>query len=195
VQFQEAIQAITSVIDPALRAKFTREITEHTRPVLSPDWSARNIVLVGHRAAGKTGLLPILGSLLGRRTVDLDAFIESRAGRTIAEWVKNDTDGFRRAERQFFQEISPPALIAVGGGFLSNHADVLKGHVPVLVPITFETYRQRLLQDETRPRLRPNLSLEEEIETVFREREKTHAQIPTISLVEWLRIVRDSVGS
>jgi hypothetical protein len=32
--------------------------------------------------------------------------------------------------------------------------------------------------------------LEEEIETVFREREKTHAQIPTLSLGQLLRIAR-----
>ncbi len=37
----------------------------------------------------------------------------------------------------------------------------------LLVPVTFETYRERLLADTTRPRLRPGMSLEEELASVY----------------------------
>jgi shikimate kinase len=77
--------------------------------------------------------------------------------------------------------------VATGGGFLSLHADLLRDHTAVLVPITFETYRARLLGDATRPRLRPQLSLEEELAQVYAEREERHAAADTISLLDFLR--------
>jgi shikimate kinase len=45
----------------------------------------------------------------------------------------------------------------------------------VLVPISEETYRERLRADCARPRLRPHLSLDEELSQVFSERERQHA--------------------
>ena len=49
------------------------------------------------------------------------------------------------------------------------------------------SYRERLLADTSRPRLRPGVSLEEEIATVFHEREALHARVPTVPLVDFLR--------
>ena len=59
----------------------------------------------------------------------------------------------------------------------------------VLVPVRFETYRERLMLDRTRPRLRPELSLEEELRVVFESREQLHAQVPTIPLGVALRVL------
>ncbi len=70
-----------------------------------------------------------------------------------------------------FASLPPDRVIAAGGGFLSLHGDLLEGTHAVLVPVTFETYRERLLEDRTRPRLRPEVPLEEELRGIFDERE------------------------
>jgi len=50
----------------------------------------------------------------------------------------------------------------------------------------------RLVGDTTRPRLRPQLSLEEELAQVYAEREQRHAAADTIPLLDFLRA--SSVG-
>jgi shikimate kinase len=64
----------------------------------------------------------------------------------------------------------------------------------LVVPVCFETYRERLLADTSRPRLRPGMTLEEEIATVFHEREALHARVPTVPLVDFLRAFRSEVA-
>lgn len=146
-----------------------------------------HVVLVGHRAAGKTRLLPLIAELTGRPGIDLDAEIARRAGRPLREWVQADPASFRQAERETFAALGGQAVVAAGGGFLSLHADLLAGHLPVLIPVTFETYRERLLADPTRPRLRPELSPEEELRSVFEERERRHATTPALPLAAFVR--------
>jgi shikimate kinase len=146
------------------------------------------VALVGHRAAGKSRLLPLVCRWTGRPGVDLDVLIEERAGRSVAVLFTADPQAFREAERQAFASIRGPAIVATGGGFLSLHADLLRDHTAVLVPITFETYRARLLGDATRPRLRPQLSLEEELAQVYAEREERHAAADTMPLLDFLRL-------
>ncbi len=142
---------------------------------------------MGHRAAGKSRLLPLLAEWAGWPGVDLDRELERRSGRRLREWLPNDEAGFRRAERDLFESLPGGWLVAVGGGFLSNHPGALERHVSVLVPITLESYRERLLADSSRPRLRPELTLSEELDRVYLERERRHALVPTWSLPAFLR--------
>jgi shikimate kinase len=149
------------------------------------------VVLAGHRAAGKSRLLHKVGEALGRPCVDLDRELERRAGRSLREWVQNDEPGFRAAEREVFRSLPRGGVVAVGGGFLAAHREVLAGCVTVLVPVSFETYRERLLADVTRPRLRPHLSHEEELREVFEEREALHRLARPMSFVDFvLRLER-----
>lgn len=145
------------------------------------------MVLAGHRSAGKTRLLPVVSQLLGRPGLDLDVELERSSGRPLKTWVAEDPKSFRAAERQTLVALPPGSLVAVGGGFLSHHPDALAGMFTVLIPVSFETYRERLLADTSRPRLRPGVTLEEEIATVFHEREALHVRVPTVSLVDFLR--------
>ncbi|HVG62499.1 MAG TPA: shikimate kinase [Hyalangium sp.] len=144
-------------------------------------------MLAGHRTAGKTRLLPLVSWLLGRPGLDLDREIERTSGRSLKTWVAEDPKAFRAAERQALLSLPPGSLVAVGGGFLSHHPEALVGMFTVVVPISFETYRERLLADTSRPRLRPGVTLEEEISAVFHEREVLHARVPTVPLVDFLR--------
>ncbi|MDC0706995.1 shikimate kinase [Stigmatella sp. ncwal1] len=147
----------------------------------------QTVVLAGHRSAGKTRLLPLVAELLGRPGVDLDVALERATGRSLKNWVAEDPVTFRAAERQILQEMPAGSLVAVGGGFLSHHPEALAGCFTLMVPVSFETYRERLLADTTRPRLRSGMSLEEEISTVFHEREAMHRRVPTVPLEDLLR--------
>lgn len=186
---REILEAIDPRMKPGIEVNLIRP-----GPTAVPQ-AGQTVVLAGHRSAGKTRLLPLVSRLLGRPGVDLDAELERTAGRSLSEWVAADTAGFRAAERRALLERPPGGLVAVGGGFLSHHPEALSGCFTVVVPVTFATYRERLLADTTRPRLRPELSLEEEISTLFHERESLHARVPTVQLVDFLRpFVRGGVS-
>jgi len=144
------------------------------------------IVLAGHRGAGKSRLLPKLAQKLGRPAIDLDAGLAKSHGRELKKWVEEDVQGFRHAEREAFLGIPHGAVVAVGGGFLSANAEVLTGCVTVLVPVCFETYVDRLLSDETRPRLRPDLRVADELREVYFEREQRHRMAAPLKLVDFL---------
>jgi shikimate kinase len=189
---QRLLDELLDAVDPRLdvRAAFAR-LGDAPRWWPAP---SQQVVLVGHRAAGKSRLLPLLGKWLGRPTLELDAEIARRAGRELHEWVQRDLASFRRAERETFIELPSGCVIAAGGGFLALHGDLLEPHVAVLVPVSYDTYRARLVSDRTRPRLRPELSLEDEIASIFQEREELHARARVHSLVDFLAATREPRG-
>lgn len=176
--------SLLQFIDPRLREGLQREL-EQSR---TAEGLARGVtvVLAGHRAAGKSTLLPHIAALLGRDAVDLDLEVERRFGRPIRAWFESSPASFRAAEREAFSSLKPGLVVAVGGGFLSNHADLLHGLLVVLVPVSFETYAERLAADVTRPRLLPHLSVDDELRTVFSEREALHGRVKTMSLVQFI---------
>lgn len=179
------VEHVLTSVDPRL-APTLRAALARPGPTPRPD-AGQTVVLCGHRSAGKSTLLPRIGGLLERRGLDLDTHLEQLHGRPLRKWVAEAPTEFRAAERSALLGLPSGALVAVGGGFLSHHPDALAGMFTLLIPVTFETYRERLLTDRTRPRLRPGMSLEEEISSVFHEREALHARVPTVALVDFLR--------
>jgi shikimate kinase len=178
------LDALDPRLAPGLAARLAALAEGPPLPAPAP---GQTVALVGHRAAGKSRLLPLFSRLLGRPGVDLDRHLERLHGRPLAAWVREDAPGFRAAERAAFAALPPGALVSVGGGFLSLHGDLLAGTYAVLVPVSFPTYCERLRADTGRPRLRPELPLEEELREVFHTREAAHARIPTVPVVEALR--------
>lgn len=94
---------------------------EPLTPRLSP--RARNIVLVGFMATGKT----TLGRLVARRSgftfVDMDRKIEDAAGMTIAKIFELEgEEGFRARESAVLRELagSDRHVIATGGGVVTR---------------------------------------------------------------------------
>src|SRR4051812_12827745 len=79
------------------------------------------VALVGHRASGKSTLLPLVGRLLGREGVDLDLELARRSGRDLRSWVQEDEPSFRASERACFESLPAGSLVACGGGFLASH--------------------------------------------------------------------------
>lgn len=182
----ELLEQILGAVDPRLRDAVAARFERLRASGGAAPSSVQRVVLVGHRAAGKSRLLPLLAQWLQRPPVDLDAELERRHGRPLSEWVVADEPSFRLAERVTFASLPAGVLVAVGGGFLSHHGELLLGECPVLVPVTFETYRERLRGDRTRPRLRPELTADEEIERIFVDREARHARVPTVELAALL---------
>lgn len=179
------------------------QVDPRLQPLLRAEWERRRgevvealpcdvtVVLAGHRAAGKTQMLQPVARALGRDGVDLDQELVRRHQRSLSEWVVNDERAFRVAERETFRSLPSGLVVAVGGGFLSQHAELLRGCVTVEVPISFETYVERLTQDSTRPRLRPELTLDQELREIYSEREFRHASARPLSLIDFmLRLVR-----
>ncbi len=174
--------AVAELVEPRARAQFLSDVARFAaqpKPALTG-----HVVLVGHRGAGKTRLLAPLAPWLKRRAVDLDEEIARHSGHDSAVDVREVPARFRLLERQAFATVEGTALIAAGGGFLFHHADLLARHTAVLVPLCLETFRERMRADKTRPRLKPELSLDDEIEFIFAEREPIHRAAPTIPLAQ-----------
>jgi shikimate kinase len=182
---QRLVEQVLSCVDPRLSPGLREALARPGQGLLPTP--GQTVAIAGHRSAGKTRLLPLVGALLGRTGLDLDAHLERTHGRPLRTWVAEAPAEFRAAERRALLDLPPGGLVSLGGGFLSHHADALTGVFTLLVPISFDSYRERLLRDRTRPRLRPELSLEEELSSVFHEREALHARVPTVALVEFLR--------
>ncbi|MBM4381219.1 MAG: shikimate kinase [Deltaproteobacteria bacterium] len=179
----EVVESLLALVDPRLQAEVRAEFERARQARRLLDLGPGSpVVIVGHRTAGKTRALPLVCALTGRPGYDLDREIEVRHPRSLRAWVQLDPNGFRAAERRVFGQLPRASVISVGGGFLALHADLLEGCTPVIVPISFATYRERLLGDQSRPRLRPELTVEDEIVEIFHSREALHRQFPTVSL-------------
>ncbi len=188
-QRKHLIERILGSVDPRLSDSIRQEFARLAPGTPPP--ASKTIVIGGHRAAGKTRLLPLVSALTGRPGMDLDVELEKRSGRSLRDWVATDTASFRQAERDLFLSLPTGGLVAVGGGFLSHHPEALRDCHTLLVPITFETYRERLLKDTRRPRLRPGVSLEEELSAIYQQREVLHARVPTVGIAAFLRAFAD----
>lgn len=171
-------------VDPRLQATLRAEFERRRGEWVEALPRAVSVVLAGHRAAGKSTLLPHVARLLGREAVDLDVELERRHHRSLHDWVLDDEPGFRRAERAAFCALPANRVVAVGGGFLAKHPDLLRAQLTVLVPVSYDTYLERLRSDTSRPRLLPHLRLEDELREVWYDREPRHQAVRTVSLVE-----------
>lgn len=78
----------------------------------------RPVVLVGAPGAGKSTVGKLLAAELGRDFIDVDAVIEERAGKPIAEiFVDEGEPAFRALEEGATLELLDlPAVISLGGG-------------------------------------------------------------------------------
>jgi shikimate kinase len=165
------LESVLEKLDPRVRDEVRRSALATADD--PPGLPSSQVVLVGQRASGKSVLLPLLAPRLRLPAFDLDREMEHRHGRRILEWFTADAAGFRQAEREIFLALPPSCVVAAGGGFLFHHADLLGSALAVWVPVSLETYRERMRADVERPRLRPDVSLEDELTTVFWERERS----------------------
>ncbi len=104
--------------------------------------SSLNLVLAGPMGAGKSTVAGRLAAWLGQPLLDMDAELERRFGRPIAQVFAEEGEAvFRRAEAALCQELATPQglVVACGGGAVvdpANRAALSAGGVLIALTAT-----------------------------------------------------------
>lgn len=118
-----------------------------------------NIVLCGFMGCGKTTVGRNLARKAGRKFIDMDLYIEEKAGMRISEiFEKFGEDHFRDLEHKACLELADTQglVIASGGGAFTfqRNIDAFKGKDKiVLLDVPLDIIKNRLKNDTTRPLL------------------------------------------
>jgi len=85
-----------------------------------------SVALIGFMGTGKTAAGKMLAEKLGKGFVELDAYIEKKAGKTVTEIFKDGEISFREMEIAAVKEISKKKnqVIACGGGVVLNRINI-----------------------------------------------------------------------
>jgi shikimate kinase/3-dehydroquinate synthase len=117
-----------------------------------------NLVLTGFMGTGKTLVGREIARRLGREFVDMDALIEAREGRTVAEIFAQGEGHFRQQEAALCRELAAGAgrVIATGGGALipDQNLEIMSASGPVVcLSASLEELLRRLEAARDRPLL------------------------------------------
>ena len=118
-----------------------------------------NIILCGFMGCGKSTVGKNIARKSGRRFIDMDAYIEQKAGMKISEiFARQGEQAFRDMEHEACVELAEKnnTVIAAGGGALTYERNVqaFKGKDwIVLIDVPLDTIRFRLRNDRVRPLL------------------------------------------
>ena len=118
-----------------------------------------NIVLCGFMGCGKTTVGRNLARKSGRKFVDMDSYIEEKAGMKVSEiFEKYGENRFRDMEHEACLELADTKglVIASGGGAFTfqRNIDAFRGKDKiVLLDVPLDIIKQRLKNDTTRPLL------------------------------------------
>ncbi|ABR46876.1 chorismate mutase [Alkaliphilus metalliredigens QYMF] len=161
--------------------QFLQGIMKLSRSIQSKNLFPYNIVLAGFMGTGKSTVGRDLSQKLEMRYVDTDAMIEERMGMTIKKIFKEYGEAyFRKLEEELVAEVShlKNTIIFCGGGVVLKGQNVsnlkLNGRV-ILLQAEPENIYQRIKQDDTRPVLKDQMSLEG-IENLLKQRNKAYSE-------------------
>ncbi len=125
---------------------------------------AKNVVLVGESATGKSRVAPLLAHLLGYGVIDTDACIVRERGMQIsALFFRYGEEHFRALETQLLAELKgvKHCVIATGGGLpchRDNWSKLARLGITVCLTARPQVICQRLLLDRERLKNSPLLS-------------------------------------
>jgi shikimate kinase len=125
------------------------------------------IYLVGFMAAGKTTVARALAARLGWQVEDVDALIEARERRPIADiFARQGEPYFRSIEREILQLLLPlrHVVVATGGGSFmdpENREAINMDGVSVWLDVPFEEVIARIPADGRRPLAASRADLEQ----------------------------------
>jgi shikimate kinase len=118
-----------------------------------------NVILCGFMGCGKSTVGRNIARKTGRRFIDMDRYIEQKAGMRVSEiFAAQGEDGFRELEHEACRELADMrgVIIASGGGALTfeRNVEVFKENdTIVLLDVDLETIKYRLRNDKKRPLL------------------------------------------
>jgi len=122
----------------------------------------RHLVLIGMMGVGKSTVGKKLATKLSCPFIDLDAEIESRAGKSIPQIFSSEGEsGFRHLEAETLLQVldQPDSLVvATGGGIVEGESvNALHAATCVWLTATVETLVKRVGSGEGRPLLTGNV--------------------------------------
>ncbi len=140
---------------------------------LSPE--DKNIILCGFMGCGKSSIGRRLSKITGRRFVDMDTYIEKKAGKSIRQIFSDEgEEAFRKMEETAALVLSREKglVIASGGGTVlreKSRKALAETGIILLLDVPFPALRERLKNDTVRPLLqRPDR--DQAMEALFSER-------------------------
>lgn len=153
------------------------------------------ILITGFMASGKSTMGRILAKELGRAFIDLDAWVEHEAGKSIIEIFREEGEkSFREQERSGLLQLLETfdGVLALGGGALQHQevVDAVKNKaVLIFIETKLEEICERVANSKNRPilfggngEIKPKQVLFDELKTLYLEREIYYRQAH-ISLV------------
>ena len=116
----------------------------------------QNLVLCGFMGSGKSTVGPLAAAASGREFLDMDRFIEQKAGKSIPAIFEEEGEaGFREREHAACRELASRTglVIASGGGAptFSRNVEAMKNDCLVLLEVSLENVLRRTGQDGDRP--------------------------------------------
>ncbi|MGE5308583.1 MAG: shikimate kinase [Deltaproteobacteria bacterium] len=140
----------------------------------------KNIYLIGFMATGKSTVGRLLARRLGREFVDLDRYIEEKAGKKIADIFALCGEGFFRSlEKRILSEVSGRGgiIVACGGGIVTdgdNIAVMKRTGTIVCLTASVEEILKRVKDPSSRPLLCAQ-DRKEKVETLLGKRREQYA--------------------
>lgn len=122
-----------------------------------PGSDLSHVVLTGFMASGKTAVGRTVARRLGWEFLDLDHWIETQEGRSVAEIFAQDGESaFREIESRAVEtlDLPSPTVIATGGGtftFERNQIALRRLGVVVCLVTSLETVLERVGRNSKRP--------------------------------------------
>lgn len=118
----------------------------------------RPVFLIGFMGAGKTSVARRLARTCGIASVDMDTYLERRAGRSVKDiFAEDGEDAFRALETEVLHELAamPDALlVSCGGGIIERPENIealRELGVVVHLRVTVDEAEQRISNKESRP--------------------------------------------
>ena len=132
-----------------------------TMPAPDGGGGRADLVLVGAPGSGKSTVGARLAARLGLPFADVDAVIESRAGKPVSEIFADDGEpAFRAVEEATTAELlDRPGVLSLGGGAVLSAATrrALRGHRVVWLQVSAANAARRVGLNEARPLLLGNV--------------------------------------
>ncbi len=131
------------------------------------------VFLCGFMGCGKSAAGRELAVITGRNFIDMDEYIEKKAGKKIPEiFAEKGEEYFRELETEAVKELSSSgAVVACGGGAMlkkCNAEEAAKGGKIIYLEVTFDVCYERIKEDKNRPIVMNNTR--EALEGIYNDR-------------------------